>query len=159
MVLRLNHTRRCQTVKSILILQDKPKRVISRDIIPRPVDKNNEFIAHTEYKHQVKKHPDKPSEAAFKFSKRQVHHCLVSANSSHGSKVTVFIRAEVILSQMNILKVFCQVFAVSYGNICHLRMPLGVVGGFHVGHVSDSKNIAESFHPVDPVHFYPSSSR
>src|SRR5690606_11328215 len=84
---------------------------------------------------------------------------LVSTDGGHGSQIAVLVQPEVVLSSSDSLDIFCKILTLSDGYIGYLGVSVWITGGFHIGHISNGKDVIEPLNPIYTVYLYSSATR
>ena len=128
------------------------QRLAVGEIVPHPVEQNDNFVAHAEDGAQMHNKPHEPGHEASHVYFLELGNGFVSANSCHRSEITIaeglhflaFLKALQILGQQN---------ALLNGHLCQLRMsarPVGVALR-HDALVANGEHAVESFNLVASV--------
>src|SRR5690606_8887101 len=130
---------------------------IKSDVVVHPIDEDHNPILETNQKEKVDEHPDKPGEHALEPEIMEIHHGLVPAYGGHAALVPIN-KGFHGLSIEKADQVFPQVLPLLDGGLGHHGMSLRVFFGFHVGHITDGKNLLVSLHLVERVRLQSSSA-
>lgn len=158
-IVKLPNCRIDKLTNSFFWSDDQSQRRIIGDEWVEPTESQFGFVAETNQWNDVYEKPYKPGQESFEWKFGKVGNSFVFGDDGHAAFVHID-EGPYRLFGDELLQVVGQQFTLLYGNLCQLRMPVGILRiCILVTNIADGKNVYSAFYFIECIYEYaPASS-